>query len=1050
MKGVNKPRLSARFEIGLVMVGVWARRELQPHFAAPHPKKRNRFVLALQENLVMKPFLRFSGRYLSFLLALALLALPSAAQLQTGNLYGTVVDTEGSPMPGVTVTLQGVGATQVQTTNAEGQFRFLGLAPGSWSIKAELESYSTIDYPNITIAVGRNTSIEIQIQQAVEEVITVTSESPVLDERRISTGTTVTQTELEKIPTARDPWVILQQTPGVLVDRVNVGGNESGQQSVFVSPGTNDDNSVWAVDGVVITDMGAIGASPSYYNFDSFEEMQVTTGGTDSSLATGGVTMNMVTKRGTNEWRFSGRYLLTDDSWQSDLDFDRNDLGKPGNWNGGRTQPTFQQGNAIIKIEDYGLEGGGPAVKDKLWIWGSYGVQDINLLTLRGVQGGTGPGSTDATELESYAAKINAQVTNNNSLTVFYHFGDKVKSGRNAGPERPAPTTWNQVGPTEIYKLEDTHIFNSNFYLTGMASYVAGGFSLSPIGGGIGDPTFPNVTRLPNRVWQNSFTGFETDRPQEQAKLDGNYFFNLGNSSHELRFGVGYRNALVESFSTWPGQQIVGRADIDLTPGNPNDNVWLGFNRTDRNVSDEIDYYNLYVQDTLTLGQLVANFGLRYDVQEGTNNASTIKAPPVTFRDRNGNAVAAGGNFAGGDPGFKWEDITPRLGLTYALGEERKTLLRLSYSRFADQLGTAVVTNTNPANYQYGYFVWNDANRDFQLTANEVGSYFGYNGFDPSSPGLKLLNATDPNLEAPITDELVGTIEHALLPEFVIGLTGTWRRYTGLVETERLVVPDGSPAGSIGRPHQRSDYELLETLTGQLPNGQSYSVPVYTLKPGLSFNGGLWQENSDREQEYIGASLTFNKRLANRWLLRGFVNWSDWTWNVPDSEREDLTLDNTGQFVDGGAVLLQSGGSGNKGNVYINSNWSFDLSGMYQIAPDRPWGFNLAANLNGREGYANPYNFLNDFEDGLNTRFVGLVSDVEDFRNDDVLTVNARVEKELTFSDWNLTLSVDGFNLTNESTVLQRNTTLRGASGDFVREVISPRVFRVGARVSFR
>ena len=67
----------------------------------------------------------------------------------------------------------------------------------------------------------------------MEDVITVTAESPLLDERRISTGATVSQTELQKIPTARDPWAVLQTTPGVLTDRVNVGGNETGQQAVI-------------------------------------------------------------------------------------------------------------------------------------------------------------------------------------------------------------------------------------------------------------------------------------------------------------------------------------------------------------------------------------------------------------------------------------------------------------------------------------------------------------------------------------------------------------------------------------------------------------------------------------------------------------------------------------------------------------------------------------------------------------------------------------------------------------------------------------------------
>ncbi|MFN7963078.1 MAG: TonB-dependent receptor [Thermoanaerobaculia bacterium] len=1006
-------------------------------------------------------------------LALAALALligagSAFAQLQTGNLYGKVQDNQGQPLPGVTVTLSGVGATQVQVTNAEGQFRFLGLAPGNWAVKSELEGFSTVDYPNISIAVGRNTSIELTLTPAVEEVITVTSESPLLDERKISTGTTVSQTELEKIPTARDPWVILQQTPGVLVDRVNVGGNESGQQSTYSSPGTNDDNSVWAVDGVVITDMGAIGSSPSYYNFDSFEEMQVTTGGTDVSLATGGVTMNMVTKRGTNEWRFSGRYLLTDDSTQSSLSFSRSDLGRSGPWNDNTPQPTFQQGNKIIEVKDYGIEGGGPIVKDRLWVWGSYGVQKVDLLTLNGVRGLTGPGSHDKTNIESYALKINAQITSNNSITGFYHYGNKEKFGRNAGPTRPAPTTWNQKGPTPIEKLEDTQIFNSNFYLTGMASYVGGGFSLDPIGGGIHDVNAPNVTRGSNRVWRNSFRNYDTDRPQRQAKIDGNYFFNIGSSSHELRFGVGYRYAKVDSFSTWPGQQLVGLANVRFGT-----NVYLGFNRTDRNVSDEVKYTSLYAQDTLTLGNLVANIGLRYDRQKGHNNASTVPNTPTPIRDRNGNAIAAGGTFSGSDPGFTWTDITPRLGLTYALGKDRKTLLRASYSRFADQLASGIVSQTNPSNYQYGYFLWNDRNGDQELTTNEVGRYIAYFGIDPSRPGLFPVSTTDKDLKAPSTDELVASVEHALLPEFVIGLSATYRIYSDVIEYERLVIPDGSPAGSLGRPHQRSDYVLGARLIGTTPDGHAFNVPVYTLRQGLTFNGGTFQTNGDRKQKYLGLSLTFNKRLANRWLLRGHLTWSDWTWDVPNGEREDPTLSLPGSYVDGGAVLVGAGTtSGSKGNVFINSNWSADISGMYQIAPDRPWGFNVAGNVNARQGYPLPYNVEVDLGDGLSTRNVLANTDVESSRNDTVTIFNARIEKEITFSDWNLTLSVDGFNLFNESTVLQRETNIAagldadldgrvdtdggdpvivgGTAGDYVRELISPRVFRFGVRVSFR
>lgn len=994
----------------------------------------------------------------------ALIVLASAgtafAQLQTGNLYGTVVDNQGQALPGVTVTASGNGPTQVQVTDAQGVFRFLGLSPGSYAVKAELEGFSTVDYPNVAINIGRNSQIEITLTAAVEEVITVTSESPLLDERRISTGTTVGQTELEKIPTARDPWVILQQTPGVLVDRINVGGNESGQQSTYISPGTNDDNSTWSVDGVVITDMGAIGSSPSYYNFDSFEEMQVTTGGTDVSLATGGVAMNMVTKRGTNEWRFSARYFLTDDSWQSDLGFDNGDLGTG--------QVAFKQGNRIVDVKDYGIEGGGPIVKDKAWIWGSYGVNDISLLTLFD--------DPDSTELESYALKLNAQLTSNNSLTFFYHYGDKSKVGRNAGPTRPAPTTWNQTGPTDIWKLEDTQIFNSNFYLTGMASYVGGGFELVPQGGGIGtNNPADNVILNLSGVWERSFLLYQTDRPQQQAKIDGNYFFNTGSASHELRFGVGFRNAQVDSFSSWPGQQTIG---IEILP-----DIYVYQVSTNRDVSDDIDYTQIYLQDTLSIGNLTANLGLRYDIQSPTNNPTTVGAVPASVNQ--GSFFTRDVNFAGGDPGFEWKSITPRLGLTYALGEDRSTLLRLSYAQFADQMGTAVASFTN-VNYNYGYGIWYD-DGDAIIETGELGGFSSFAGtFDPQTGGIRIYNQVDDDFEAPITDELVASIEHSLLPEFVVGLSATWRNYHDLVENERLVVENG-----VVRTHRRSDYVLGFTHTGRLPDGSAFSAPQYTLRSGVFFldpnNGnvarGFFMENGDREQDYLGVSLTFNKRLANRWLLRGHFTWADWTWNVPDSEREDPTLGPTGG-ADGDAVVLGSGvGSGSKGGIYINSEWSYDISGMYQIAPDRPWGFNLAANINGRQGYPVPYASRRSLGDGFGAPRSVLVSpEVDSFRNDDIMIVNARVEKEFTFSDWGMTLSIDGFNLFNEATVLQREirlprctagystrdgqqggatpNTLGGTCtnapasginrGDFVNEIVSPRVFRVGLRVNFR
>src|SRR5829696_6046049 len=255
------------------------------------------------------------GRVVAVAAMLLLAVVPSFGQAQSGNLYGTITDDQGAALPGVTVTLSGQGAPMVQVTDAQGRFRFLNLSPGSYRMDAQLEGFSSVEYPNITVNVARNTEIEVTMNAAVEDVITVTAESPLLDERRISTGSTVRQTELEKIPPPRDPWATLHSPPGVLTD----GGNVGGQQSAYVGPGWGRDQSVWAVDGVVITDMAALGSSPAYFDFDSFEEMQVTTGGSDTTLATPGVTLNIVTKRGTNEWRGSARYFIADQDWQSDF-----------------------------------------------------------------------------------------------------------------------------------------------------------------------------------------------------------------------------------------------------------------------------------------------------------------------------------------------------------------------------------------------------------------------------------------------------------------------------------------------------------------------------------------------------------------------------------------------------------------------------------------------------------------------------------------------------------------------------------------------------------
>src|SRR4051794_4136510 len=235
----------------------------------------------------------------------SLIAVSVSAQLQTGNIYGKVQQKDGSTIPGATVTLSGVGAPQTFISDDKGNFRFINLSPGTYTVTAEMEGLGKSVRAGVMVSVGRNSDITMPLNARFEDSMIIVADARILDPRKAGTGSNVGKVEMEKIPSSRDPWTVLQTVPGVQVDRINVGGSQSGQQSVYMAKGAMAAQNTFNVDGVNITDMGATGSSPLYYDFDSFEEMQVATGSSDPRVQTPGVQLNMVTKRGTNDIRGS-------------------------------------------------------------------------------------------------------------------------------------------------------------------------------------------------------------------------------------------------------------------------------------------------------------------------------------------------------------------------------------------------------------------------------------------------------------------------------------------------------------------------------------------------------------------------------------------------------------------------------------------------------------------------------------------------------------------------------------------------------------------------
>jgi Carboxypeptidase regulatory-like domain len=1017
---------------------------------------------------------------------LALSAGPAHAQA-TGQIFGKVTDATGGVLPGVTVTITGTGLQKplVGTTAASGAYSFVSVPIGTYTVTFELSGFTKVTRQNIIITAGFAAPIDIKMEVAGQAAeVTVTAASPVVDTKKTTTGGTFTQDVLQNIPTARDPWQVVNMAPGVTLSGVNVGGSASGQQltpSIYGTTGSVQ----WNMEGGNITDMSS-NSSPEYFNFDSFEQIQVVTGGGDVSVQSSGLYINLVTKSGSNVFKGSANYTFENSSMQSQNVTE-------ALFNSGGSKATGLSGNPLHKITNYSAEFGGPIKKNLLWFWGGWDYQDINVgiaqffkttascqpppstfAQLSQVQGCL---ANDQTVIRDVNGKINYQLNASNKFQYLYTSDKKTRNARGASSTTLPEATFRQYSaggffPNPNHQITHTLVLSDKLVFTNQLTYVAGGFFLdfqdNPTCGsstpalGASPPSDPTclfntqslysvTTGITSRA---PLASYDTQRPSWEVKSDGNYFIsNLLGGDHALKFGVGWRKNPVLTYSHYSGG---GQALVQCPAAGCNEAATAGTlgNQVPYEAVVHRDYfYNVgwwtwdsYIQDSYSRGRIRINGGVRQDWQDsnylGGCTPADVLAPNLLPQQCQGTAKT----------NHPFNNFSPRVSVTYDLLGNGKTAVHASYSYYYQSKITLAggLNQLNDVNLTWGpnqasgacsavagASCWNDANHDGIIQPNELTGSPSSNtsNWNPATGVLTVPTPLiDPNTKIGRTREAIGGFTHELMPNFAVGLDYIYRKYDNGTTTYLQGYLPGDPNFPLSQI-----YTVVNNYTDPKTGMTS---TYYTVCQGCTRPSGLPSVTSTALSytTYKGLSATLNKRFTNRWMAQASFTWNDALNYYP-----------LGSYTNPTGFNFQNGQAGGS----QNQRYQAKIAGYVQL----PYKFTLSTNININDGLIRSQRINGPGQVyGGTSGTISYGSGSLRFENEGntrlpaTKLVDIELSRPISFNGGRqqVTLSLDAFNLFNINTITgYGSNSLDSSAYTAISSIVPPRVLRIGVRVAF-
>jgi hypothetical protein len=949
-----------------------------------------------------------TGKFTLPLFILLLVATLAHAQTQTGGIVGNLSDADSNAIPGATVTLSSpalIRGSMTAQTDTQGYYRFVNLAPGTYRLEFTMQGFRSLVREGIDVRVGATISVNATLEvNPVSEALVVSGESPVVDIKQTTVGTNFPKEIIEEVPNARDIWSLMEQTPAVVTDKVNVGGIESGLQSLFSARGGSWQQNQFNLDGVNVTDPSAIGATDFYFDFDTFEEVQVTTGATSAEVTVPGVFINVVTKSGGNQFHGGGKFLYEDESFQA------HNLDDQLKQDFGVTPETEDLFNRIDYLSDASFQLGGPVVKDKVWFFGSYRDHRIH----RGVPFYP---VAEGTDIKYSLFKGTINVNSSNTVTGLWGGNWYKKPDRGAvdfgGAFVTPESTWIEDDVSHVFQGTWNSVLSDKLLMDTRISFVHLKFPLIIKNG--------NQAREELTTYQfldAMYLGF--DQLRRRLQINGSLSYYVDNwmgGNHDFKFGVDIQHGFDDTTTT--SNDDLFYLDFDSAP-------LLVFEwNTPVSTKDRIYDYAFFAEDSYRVGKATINAGLRANIAWG-------KLPPQS---------SPGGNFS--EPRSfdevnkipDWKTIAPRLGFIYDLFGNGKTAIKANYARYFAQLGVGYPDYQNFAGLGGRLFPWSDLNGNGKLDPGETQggpiSVFG-GAFGPGESGV---NTLDPDLKRPKTDEFTIGVDTELTHDMLLTATFIYRKDTDLQEDIDVGVPFSafSPV----------------TVTDPGPDGvegtsdDGGQITVFNQDPATLGQNRLVLTNPDGlDADYTGVELQVSKRFSNKWqMVTG------------------LTIGKSNAFAKGSGSFVPGGNADTGGlstpffdspNSLINADgrsfWDrpviFKLAGSYS----GPWGIDFGGFLRAQSG--TPFTRqiqITTLNQGPITVFATKVGDE---RLDFLTTVDLSFTKNIEVQGGKLGFSLDIFNLFNENTVIDAGT-LSGPAFAVPKTIIAPRVARLGVRFDF-